>query len=147
MVTAQENETLCQVGPGTPMGNWMRLYWRPFYPADQLPADGQPKRIALLGEDLVAFRDTAGKVGLVANACPHRGAPLMFGRNEECGLRCVYHGWKFDVDGKVLATRRARRQPPEGPRAPQILCLPRAGRRALGLYGRGSGQPAAPAPD
>ena len=61
----------------------------PFYPVEQLPPDGQPKRIKLLGEDLVAFRDVEGKVGLVANACPDRGVPLMFGRNEECGLRCV----------------------------------------------------------
>lgn len=102
MLTHEDNETLCRVGPGTPMGAWMRLFWLPFYPADQLVPDGQPKRVKLLGEDLVAFRDTAGNVGLVANACPHRGAPLMFGRNEECGLRCVYHGWKFDVSGKVL---------------------------------------------
>lgn len=64
--------------------------------------DGQPKRIKLLGEDLEAFRDTEGKVGLVANVCPHRGAPLMFERNEECGLRCIYHGWKFDTAGNVL---------------------------------------------
>jgi nitrite reductase/ring-hydroxylating ferredoxin subunit len=102
MLTVEENETLVRVGPDTPMGDWMRLFWQPFYPADQLPPCGQPKRVKLLGEDLVAFRDSAGKVGLVANACPHRGAPLMFGRNEECGLRCVYHGWKFDTSGAVV---------------------------------------------
>ncbi len=102
MLTTEENETLVRVGPGTAMGDWMRLFWLPFYPADQLPPDGQPKRVKLLGEDLVAFRDTDGRPGLVVNACPHRGAPLMFGRNEECGIRCVYHGWKFDVDGKLL---------------------------------------------
>lgn len=102
MLTHAENETLVRVGPGTAMGDWMRLYWLPFYPSDGLVADGQPKRVKLLGEDLVAFRDSDGKPGLVANACPHRGAPLMFGRNEECGLRCVYHGWKFDVSGQVV---------------------------------------------
>lgn len=102
MLTREDNETLVRVGPGAPMGEWMRLYWMPFYPADALEADGQPKRIKLLGEDLVAFRDSDGNVGLVANACPHRGAPLMYGRNEECGLRCVYHGWKFDVSGAVM---------------------------------------------
>lgn len=102
MLSAEDNETLTRVGPGTAMGAWMRLFWIPFYPADGLSADGQPKRVKLLGEDLVAFRDTNGDVGLVANACPHRGAPLMFGRNEECGLRCVYHGWKFDTSGKVM---------------------------------------------
>lgn len=99
MLSAEDNETLTKVGPGSAMGDWMRLFWIPFYPADKLVADSQPQRVKLLGEDLVAFRDSAGAVGLVANACPHRGAPLMFGRNEECGLRCVYHGWKFDVAG------------------------------------------------
>jgi phenylpropionate dioxygenase-like ring-hydroxylating dioxygenase large terminal subunit len=84
------------------MGDWIRLFWLPVYPGDQLPPDGQPKRVKILGEDLVVFRDTDGKPGLVANACPHRGAPLMFGRNKECGLRCVYHGWKFDVEGRVM---------------------------------------------
>lgn len=102
MLTHEQNETLVRVGSGTPMGDLMRLYWIPFYPADGLEADGQPKRVKLLGEDLVAFRDSDGRPGLIANACPHRGAPLMFGRNEECGLRCVYHGWKFDVDGRVV---------------------------------------------
>ena len=66
-----------------------------------LVADGQPKRIKLLGEDLVLFRDTENRVGLIANACAHRGAPMMFGRNEACGIRCVYHGWKYDVTGAV----------------------------------------------
>lgn len=102
MLTHEQNETLVRVGAGSPMGDLFRLYWIPFYPADALKPDGQPKRVKLLGEDLVVFRDSEGKPGLVANACPHRGAPLMFGRNEECGLRCVYHGWKFDVAGKVV---------------------------------------------
>lgn len=102
MLSHEQNEALVRVGAGTPMGDLFRLYWLPFYPGAQLPADGQPKRVRLLGEDLVAFRDSEGRPGLIANACPHRGAPLMFGRNEECGLRCVYHGWKFDVDGRVL---------------------------------------------
>ncbi|MDD9917758.1 MAG: Rieske 2Fe-2S domain-containing protein [Rhodospirillaceae bacterium] len=102
MLTQEQNERLVRVGPETPMGDLFRLYWIPFYPAEGLEADGQPKRVKLLGEDLVAFRDSAGRPGLIANACPHRGAPLMFGRNEECGLRCVYHGWKFDVEGQVV---------------------------------------------
>jgi len=102
MLTAEENERLTQIGPDTPMGGLMRLYWLPFYPGSALPKDGQPKRVKILGEDLVAFRDSDGRPGLIANACPHRGAPLMFGRNEECGIRCVYHGWKFDVEGKIL---------------------------------------------
>ena len=102
MLTAEENERLTRIGPGTPMGGLMRLYWLPFDPGGALPADGQPKRVKILGEDLVAFRDSDGRPGLIANACPHRGAPLMFGRNEECGIRCVYHGWKFDVEGNII---------------------------------------------
>ena len=102
MLSQQENETLTQTGPDTPMGELMRLYWIPIYPGKQLLPDGQPKRVKILGEDLVIFRDSGGKPGLIANACPHRGAPLMYGRNEECGLRCVYHGWKFDTSGNIL---------------------------------------------
>ena len=100
MLSKNDNLTLSQVGPGTPMGNVMREYWLPAVRSDELASpDSVPLRIRLLGENLIAFRDTAGEVGLVADACPHRGASLFFGRNEEGGLRCVYHGWKFDVTG------------------------------------------------
>ena len=102
MLSREQNDLLTQVGPGSAMGDFMRLFWIPFYPGDRLEPDGQPKRVKLLGEDLVVFRDSKGRPGLLANACPHRGAPLQFGRNEECGLRCVYHGWKFDVTGALL---------------------------------------------
>ncbi|WP_077002285.1 Rieske 2Fe-2S domain-containing protein [Variovorax sp. KK3] len=101
MLTPEDNETLVRVGPGTTMGQLMRLYWLPFLPTADLPAGGMPQRVRLLGEDLIAFRDSEGKLGLVDQACPHRGAPLVFGRNEDCGLRCVYHGWKFGTDGRV----------------------------------------------
>ena len=101
MLSHQDNETLVRVGPETPMGSLFRLFWIPFFFSKDLTADGQPKRVMLLGEDLVAFRDSQGRVGLMANACAHRGAPMMFGRNEDCGLRCVYHGWKYDVTGAV----------------------------------------------
>jgi phenylpropionate dioxygenase-like ring-hydroxylating dioxygenase large terminal subunit len=101
MLSHEDNERLVRVGKGTPLGELFRLYWIPFLPSKDLVKDGQTKRIRLLGEDLVAFRDTEGRVGLVDQACPHRGAPLIFGRNEDCGLRCVYHGWKFDVTGAV----------------------------------------------
>ena len=102
MLTHEDNERLVRVGRGTEMGALMRRYWLPFLLARDLTADGQPYRVRLLGEDLVAFRDTAGQVGLVDHACPHRGAPMVFGRNEEGGLRCIYHGWKFGVDGQCL---------------------------------------------
>jgi phthalate 4,5-dioxygenase oxygenase subunit len=101
MLSREENERLVRVGQGTAMGELFRLFWIPFYLSKDLVADGQPKRIKLLGEDLVLFRDSENRVGLIANACAHRGAPMMFGRNEACGIRCVYHGWKYDVTGAV----------------------------------------------
>jgi phthalate 4,5-dioxygenase len=100
LLSKQENEYLTSVGPGTPMGEFMRQYWIPAVLSSELPAgDSAPLRIRLLGENLIALRTTSGRAGLIANACPHRGASLFFGRNEEEGLRCVYHGWKFDVEG------------------------------------------------
>jgi phenylpropionate dioxygenase-like ring-hydroxylating dioxygenase large terminal subunit len=100
MLSKQDNELLCRVGPGTPLGSLMRQYWIPALLSSELPApDCPPLRLRILGENLIAFRTTSGAVGIVANACPHRGASLFFGRNEEEGLRCVYHGWKFDVSG------------------------------------------------
>src|SRR5579885_640302 len=103
MLTREENERLTRVGPGTPMGELFRRYWIPAVLASDLPeADGAPIRVRLLGEDLIAFRDTEGVAGLVGAYCPHRRAPLFFGRNEECGLRCVYHGWKFDRNGRCV---------------------------------------------
>ncbi len=103
MLSKDDNETMCRVGPGTPMGELMRQYWLPAVRSDELPSpDCPPLRVKLLGEELIAFRTTSGAVGLIQNACPHRGASLFFGRNEEEGLRCVYHGWKFDVTGACV---------------------------------------------
>ncbi len=103
MLSATDNDVLCRVGPGTPMGGMMREYWIPAVRSDELPApDSPPMRIRLLGEDLIAFRVTSGAVGLVQNACPQRGASIFFGGNEEEGLPCVYHGWKFDVTGACV---------------------------------------------
>lgn len=103
MLSKEDNELLTRVGPGTRMGNLLRHYWIPALISTELPEpDGPPLRVRLLGEDLIAFRDTAGRVGLLANHCSHRGASLFFGRNEEHGLRCVYHGWKYDVDGRCV---------------------------------------------
>src|SRR5687768_9986244 len=111
MLTAEENALLTRTGPGTPMGELMRRYWLPVLLSVELPEpDGDPQQVRLLGEELVAFRDTRGRVGLMAEYCPHRGASLAYGRNEECGLRCIYHGWKLDVDGNVLDTPA---EPPE----------------------------------
>jgi phthalate 4,5-dioxygenase len=103
MLNQKENELLTRVGPGTPMGDLLRQYWMPAVLSSELPQrDGPPLRVRLLGEDLLAFRDSAGQVGLVAEACPHRRASLFFGRNEDLGLRCAYHGWKFDVAGRCV---------------------------------------------
>jgi phthalate 4,5-dioxygenase oxygenase subunit len=103
MLIQEENELIAHVGPGTPMGNLFREYWLPAMLSEELPsADSDPLRVMMLGEQLIAFRDSNGKVGLLANNCPHRGASLFFGRNEEAGLRCVYHGWKFDTAGNCI---------------------------------------------
>jgi phenylpropionate dioxygenase-like ring-hydroxylating dioxygenase large terminal subunit len=103
MLSKEENELLTRVGPGTAMGTLLRHYWIPALLSEELSGpDCTPVRVRLLGEDLVAFRDTNGTVGLIAANCPHRGASLFFGRNEECGIRCVYHGWKFDVTGQCV---------------------------------------------
>lgn len=103
MLSHEDNQLLTQVGPGTPMGELFRHFWIPVLLAEEVPrVDGDPVRVRILGEDLIAFRDSSDRVGLLGNHCPHRGASLFFGRNEENGLRCVYHGWKFDVDGTCV---------------------------------------------
>ena len=102
MTSAQDSAILTRTGPGTPMGRLMREYWIPAALSSELVADGPPLRLMLLGENLIAFRDSAGRVGVMDHRCPHRCASLFYGRNEQGGLRCVYHGWKFDVDGKCL---------------------------------------------
>jgi phenylpropionate dioxygenase-like ring-hydroxylating dioxygenase large terminal subunit len=100
MLSKEENEIVTRVGADTPMGRTLRRYWMPALLASELAdRDGAPVRVRLLGEDLVAFRDSEGRIGLLEELCPHRLASLYFGRNEECGLRCAYHGWKFDVTG------------------------------------------------
>ena len=102
MTSRRDGEILTRVGPGTAMGEMMRQYWLPGLKASELEADGDPVRFQLLGEKLIAFRDSSGRVGVMDHRCPHRCASLFFGRNEEGGIRCVYHGWKFDVDGNCL---------------------------------------------
>lgn len=98
----EDSVDLTRVGPGTVMGQFMRQYWIPAAMSSEVKADGDPVRLMLLGEKLVAFRDTQGRVGILDHRCPHRCASLFLGRNEESGIRCVYHGWKFDVNGQCL---------------------------------------------
>jgi phthalate 4,5-dioxygenase oxygenase subunit len=103
MLSQSDNEFLTRSGKGTPMGELLRRFWMPALLSEELPErDAPPKKIKILGEDLLAFRATDGKVGIVEQHCPHRGANLYYGRNEDCGLRCAFHGWKFDVDGNCV---------------------------------------------
>lgn len=98
----QDSADLTRVGPGTVMGEFMRQYWIPCALSSELSVDGAPMRLPLMGEKLIAFRDSSGKVGIMDQRCPHRCASLFLGRNEENGLRCVYHGWKFDAEGNCV---------------------------------------------
>ncbi|MCB9930691.1 MAG: Rieske 2Fe-2S domain-containing protein [Alphaproteobacteria bacterium] len=103
MLSREDNDLLTQVGPDTPMGTLMRRFWMPVLLAREIAEpDCTPVRVRLLGEPLIAFRDTEGRVGVVDEHCPHRLSSLFFGRNEDCGIRCLYHGWKFDVDGNCV---------------------------------------------
>jgi phenylpropionate dioxygenase-like ring-hydroxylating dioxygenase large terminal subunit len=103
MISSEQNDYLTRVGPGTPMGALFRRYWLPVLLAEELPEpDYAPVRVKLLGERLIAFRDTRGRLGLLSEFCAHRGVSLWFGRNEEAGLRCPYHGWKYDVTGQCV---------------------------------------------
>ena len=121
MLRREQNELLSRVGAGAPMGELIRRFWIPAATVQDVKTpDGAPVRLRILGEDLVAFRDTQGRVGVVRAYCSHRLAPLFFGRNEACGLRCPYHGWKFNVDGECVET------PNVPPGAPDI-------RKAVGI--------------
>lgn len=105
MLSREENELLARVGPEAPMGAMLRRYWIPACLSEEISEpDDPPVRVRLLGEDLVAFRDTDGRIGIMDEYCPHRSASLALGRNEGCGLTCLYHGWKIDVDGNILET-------------------------------------------
>lgn len=109
MLSAEDNEILTRVGPGTPMGELMRRFWVPALMSEELAEnDGTPVRVLLLGERLVAFRDSEGRIGLLDELCPHRRTSLALGANERCGLRCLYHGWKFDVTGQCVDTPAER---------------------------------------
>lgn len=103
MLTKEENDLLCRVEGDAPMGQIMRRHWMPACLIEEVPEpDCDPLKLRIFGEDLVVFRDTEGRVGVLDEMCPHRRASLVFGRNEECGLRCLYHGWKIDVEGNVV---------------------------------------------
>ena len=113
MLTAEENAILTETDADTPMGEYFRRYWQPIALSEELPElDSDPLRVTVMGEELVAFRDTNGRVGLMDRRCPHRGADMFFGRNEECGLRCVYHGTNSMSTEMRLICRTSGRAPP-----------------------------------
>ena len=114
MMSPEQNELIARIGPGTKCGTLMRHYWHPVALADELPAERPAKAVRVLGQDFVLFRDERGRHGLLDRDCPHRGADLAFGRLEDGGLRCLFHGWLFDVDGRCLETPAE----PEG----SVLC-------------------------
>ncbi len=124
---------LTQVGQGTPMGRFMRRYWIPAAKLEQIAEPGgAPVRVKLLGESLVAFRDPTGKVGLMGEFCPHRGASLVYGRNEEDGLRCLYHGWKMGCGGFVLESA-ARASGPDVCQEARAYLVSGSGSRAIAV--------------
>ncbi len=104
MLTAEENELLTRVGPGTPGGEMLRRYWHPISVARELSDENPTKFVRIMGEDLVIFRDKSGRTGLIADKCAHRSASLVYGRVEERGISCAYHGWLYDCEGNILET-------------------------------------------
>ena len=125
MTNAIESEQLTRIGPGTVMGDLMRQYWLPAAKSSELVAGGDPLRLMLLGEKLIAFRDSTGRVGVMDHRCPHRCASLFYGRNEDGGIRCVYHGWKYDTDGNCIDMPNLTPEQDFGRR-----CMPRPTRSA-----------------
>src|SRR5262250_3518433 len=102
MIASDENNLLTQIGPGTPCGGLLRRYWQPVALAEELPEGGAPLKVKILSEELVLFRDDQGRPGLLGLHCSHRGTDLSYGRIEDGGLRCLYHGWLYDVAGRCL---------------------------------------------
>src|ERR1700722_8462227 len=102
MLTQEQNDALTRTSPGTDGGELLRRYWQPIALASELPSGGAPVPVDILGEELVLFRDQSGRLGLLDRHCCHRGTDLSFGRLEDGGLRCLYHGWLYDIDGTCL---------------------------------------------
>ena len=140
MLSREENDLLCQTGPNTPCGDLMRRYWQPVALSEEVPLRGAPLPVHLLGEDLVLFRDDQGRLGLLDLHCSHRGADLSYGRVEDGGLRCVYHGWLYDVAGRCLDQpgEPGDRQHCEAVRHPAYPCVERSG---MVLTYMGPGEP------
>jgi phthalate 4,5-dioxygenase oxygenase subunit len=139
MLTAEESDLLCRVEGDAPMGRIMRRHWIPACMSEEVAEpDSAPVRSRLLGEDLVVFRDSDGRLGVLDEYCPHRRASLVYGRNEECGLRCLYHGWKFDVEGNTLEMAS---EPPESNFADKVKHKAYPAREAGGFVWTYMGSP------
>jgi phthalate 4,5-dioxygenase oxygenase subunit len=131
MLNAKDNTFLTQVGQGTPMGNWLRRFWTPLTFSSLVPEPNcPPVEARMYGEDLVVFRDSNGKVGVIQALCPHRQAPLFYGRNEEGGLRCIYHGWKFDTSGMCVDMPN---ETPEYDYRDKVPCVGYPAKEAVGI--------------
>ena len=102
MISSEQNERLTRIGPGTPCGELLRRYWQPLCPAAEITPENPKKRIRIMGENLLVFRDGEGRIGCVEEFCKHRGASLFYGYVEDCGIRCCYHGWKYDSNGQCI---------------------------------------------
>jgi len=140
MLSQEENDLVTQTGPGTPGGAFMRCYWHPVALSSELPPGGAPKPRRILGEDLLLFRDDGGRVGLLGLLCAHRCADLSYGRVENGGLRCLYHGWLYDVDGRVLEMPA---EPPESTYKDKVrqVAYPCVERGGLVFAYLGAGEP------
>jgi len=141
MTTREENELMTRTGPGTPGGEWMRSYWQPVALSEDVPLGGRPVPVRILSEDLVLFRDEHGKLGLLQRHCPHRCTDLSFGRIEDGGLRCLYHGWLFDVAGKCLEQPG---EPPESKFKDEVKAVSYPVREVAGMVFTYMGKGAAP---
>lgn len=130
MTTREENALLTETGPGTPGGEWLRQYWHPIALSEELPQGGRPVPIRIMSEDLVLFRDEDGKLGLLQRGCPHRCTDLSFGRVEDGGIRCLYHGWLFDVKGNCIEQPA---EPPESKYKDEVKALSYPCQEAGGL--------------
>ena len=142
MISADDNERLTRTGPGTPMGAVMRHYWQPLVLIEELPAERPAKDVRVLGEDIVVFRDAAGRYGALARRCAHRGGDLAYGRLEDGGLRCPYHGWLYDIAGRCLEqpAEPAGSRYHERIRQPAYPCIERNG-IVYGYMGPGEAPP------
>ena len=124
MLRKDENELLTRVGPGTPMGDLFRRFWLPAALSEELAEPGGvPVRLRILGEDLLAFRDSSGRIGIIEAYCSHRQAPLFFGRNENCAIQCPYHGWRFDVNGECVEVSNSQNYLRDVPNAKERLAI------------------------